>query len=94
MSHLPNFFRTAKPRRFHYTPLYYDEKKEELERRIRQIENEMGVEHGKAYVPGIKKGQMRKTFGKDRQRLEKQSTFRLLIIVALLLLIAWYLFFK
>jgi len=94
MSYLPSFFSVPKPRRFHYTPLYYDEKKEELEERIRQIENEMGVKHGKTYIPKIRKGQMRKTFGKDRHHLERQSNIRILIIAAFLLVASWLLFFR
>jgi len=94
MSYLPGFFRTTKPRRFRYTPLYYDEKKEELKERIRRIESEMGMEHEKTYTPGIVKGQMLRSFGKNRRRYEKQSNIRLIIIIAFLLLASWLLFFR
>ena len=37
------FFKTAKPRGFSYEPRYYDERKENLQRRTQRIEAEMGV---------------------------------------------------
>jgi len=50
---IPSFFRTPKPKPFNYIPRYYDEQKEDLEERIRNIEIEMGVKEGEAYRPQI-----------------------------------------
>lgn len=94
MSFMPSFFNTPKPRRFNYIPMYYDEKKEALEERIREIEKEMGVEHGKTYVPGIRKGSMRRKFDRRQLRREKQSNIRLIVIIIFLFLVAWLMFFR
>ncbi len=75
-------------------PRYYDEQKEDLEQRIRQIEHEMGVDHGKAYVPKIRKGQMGNYFRKKRKKLQKQSNIRLFIIIIILFLASWLLIFR
>ena len=53
---IPSFFRTQKPKQFNYVPRYYDEQKEQLDERIRDIEREMGVKDGKTYRPTIRKG--------------------------------------
>jgi len=42
---IPRFFSTPKPKQFNYIPRYYDEQKEALEERIRDIEIEMGVKN-------------------------------------------------
>lgn len=94
MSFLPSFFRINEPKRFNFMPRYYDEQKEDLEQRIRQIEHEMGVDHGKAYVPKIRKGQMGNYFRKKRKKLQKQSNIRLFIIIIILFLASWLLIFR
>ena len=94
MSHLPSFFRIGDHRRFNFTPRYYDEQKEDLEQRIRQIESEMGVNHGEAYVPKIRKGQMGNYMRKKRRVHNKQANIRLVIIVLFLILAAWFLFYR
>ena len=94
MSRLPTFFNQSKYKRFHYSPRYYDEQKEDLEQRVRQIEAEMGIDHGKAYVPKIRKGQMGSYVNKYRKRQSRQSNLRLFVIILILSLGAWLLFFR
>ena len=94
MSQLPSFFRIREPKRFAYKPRYYDEQKEDLEQRIKQIEKEMGVENGEAYVPRIRKGQMGNLYRRRRKKLQRQSNIRLLVIFIILIFISWYLFFR
>ena len=94
MSYLPSFFRTGDHRRFNFIPRYYDEQKEDLQQRIRQIESDLGVEQGEAYVPKIRKGQMGNYMRKKRKVHNKQSNIRLVIIILVLLLAAWFLFFR
>jgi len=94
MSQLPGFFKTREPKRFNYQPRYYDEQKEDLQQRIRQIEQEMGVDNGEAYVPKIRKGQMGNLYRKRRKKLQRQSNIRLFIIFLILILISWFLFFR
>lgn len=89
---VPSFFKTPKHRQFNYRPIYYNQQKEELQERIRQIEQEMGVNkpEGSNYVPGIKKGQMKGHF-RDTRRVKRQSNVRLLVILLALFALAYYL---
>ena len=90
---IPSFFRTPKPKPFNYIPRYYDEQKEDLEERIRNIEVEMGVNKGEAYRPRIRKGQMSNYYRRKQKRVQKQSNIRLVVIILILLLISYFLFF-
>ena len=90
---IPSFFRTPKPKPFNYIPRYYDEQKEDLEERIRNIESEMGVKEGEAYRPQIRKGHMSNYFRRKQKRVQKQSNIRLVVIILILFLISYFLFF-
>lgn len=89
------FLYTPKSKRFNFKPRYYDEQKEDLESRVRGIKKEMGVEElkdsDKPYVPNIK-GQMRGYFKKNIEQ-KRQSTVRLIVIMAVLLTAAYFLLF-
>lgn len=89
------FLYTPKSKQFNFKPRYYDEQKEELENRVRSIKREMGVEDlndsDKPYVPNIK-GQMRGYFKKNIEQ-KRQSTMRLVLIMAVLLTAAYFLLF-
>lgn len=87
------FFYLPKGRKYNYQPRYYDERKEELERRKRRIDREMGLDpdaQNGPYIPSIK-GQMRKHL-KVRKKARKNSSIRMMIILAVLLLITYILF--
>jgi hypothetical protein len=88
---LPKFFRTYQHKQFTYTPLYYNRQKEELEERIKRIENELQGETSKEYKPGIIKGSF-KHLHSMRKRNNRASTLRLIIIVIILLTLVYYLF--
>jgi len=90
---LPSFFKINKNRQFNFIPRYYDPRKENLEERIRIIEQEMGAKEGEDYRPAIRKGQMTDYFNKRRRRAQKQSNIRLIIIVLVLFFISYFLFF-
>lgn len=92
---IPTFFRLPKHKTFQYNPRYYDERKERLQVRIKQIEQEMGVNQGDEYVPRISKGSIRGHNSRLRnKKAERQSNVRLLIILIVLLLITYILFFR
>ena len=87
------FFYLPKGRQYNYKPRFYDERKEELEKRKRRIDRELGLDEasqGDVYVPRIK-GEMRKHL-KVRKKARKASSTRMLIILAVLLLITYLLF--
>ena len=91
---IPRFFKLYKNKQFNYNPLYYDEQKENLQGRIKDIEREMGVntETEGVYVLGIK-GQMRGHFSKARQT-RSRSNVRLILIILALCLIAYIVFYR
>ncbi|OFX88345.1 MAG: hypothetical protein A2W99_07695 [Bacteroidetes bacterium GWF2_33_16] len=89
------FFHTPKNRQFSFKPRYYDEQKEELENRIKQIKRDLGQSNGiggeKSYTPNIK-GRFRSNLRRTSDA-NKNSNIRLIIIIIALALIAYYLFF-
>lgn len=90
------FLHTPKNKKFSFKPRYYDEQKEELEKRVREIKREMGIkddENGdKPYVPTIRKGQMRGYFKKSVEQ-KRKSTIRLIIILIILFAIIYFLLY-
>jgi len=87
------FFYLPRGRKYNYQPRYYDERKEDLERRKKRIDRELGLDENTpsdAYIPNIK-GQMRKHL-KVRKKARKASSIRMLVILAFLLLIVYILF--
>ena len=88
---LPKFFRTYKHKQFNYIPLYYNQQKEELEERVKNIENELKGKSSGEYKRGIVKGSF-KHMRSMRKRTDRVSSVRLIIIVILLLALVYYLF--
>jgi hypothetical protein len=89
---LPRFFKLAKPRQFHYEPVYYDERKERLQEKIREVEQKMIIQSNGQFkrTPGTGLFSARHLRGK---KTGKQSTIRLIIIFIFLLLISYLLLF-
>jgi hypothetical protein len=87
------FFRPPQHKQFHYDPLYYNERKEQLQDRIRNIEIEMGIK---------REGEIKRTLGKGsfsyyrdkRKKSQKASSLRLLILIILLILVTYLLFYR
>ena len=89
------FLHTPKNKRFNFATRYYDESKEELEKRVQQAKREMGIKDDdpeKPYVSSIHKGQMRGYFKKTQEE-KKRSTLRLAIILIILFLIVYFLLY-
>lgn len=90
------FFHTPKNKKFNYEPRYYDEQKEELEARVRQIKREMGVSDDesadKPYTSSIRKGEMR-GYMRQSQHTKKKSGIRLVVVLIALLALAYYLLY-
>ncbi|HZJ73319.1 MAG TPA: hypothetical protein VFC87_00820 [Perlabentimonas sp.] len=90
-----SFIKTPKPRRFGYSPVFYDERKEALEERERQIRQEMGLtKEGEERVSLIK-GQFRKQYDSKRRvkSNRKKRNLRLLVIFTILCLLFYYLIY-
>lgn len=94
------FFRIPKTKKYSYKPRYYDERKEELDKRIAQIKAEMGITEdqpeGNKYFKGDYKthirGQMKGYFRQAR-RQKRTSNMRLLFILLILLGLALYIIY-
>lgn len=89
------FFYIPKNKKFNFKPRYYDEQKEDLEKRIEQIKQEMGIsddDPNKPYVSTIRKGQMR-GYLKKAGKQTKHPSGRLIIILIVLFIIAYYLLY-
>ena len=93
---IPSFFKTSKPKQYAYKPRYYDPVKEGLEERINQIKEEMGIDTpnatGEGYTRKIQRGQMR-GYLRRNEKTRRQSNIRLVIIIAFLIFLAYFLFF-
>lgn len=96
-----SFYSVRKPRQYSHKPIYWDPRKEALEERRAKIKREMGLEKPEEYKPQIKgafiegtthlkKSKMR---GDDTRSL-KYKNVKLIVFLALLAAIFWYMFFK
>ncbi|MEN8155734.1 MAG: hypothetical protein ABFS10_02195 [Bacteroidota bacterium] len=94
---IPRFIKLPGHKRFDYSPRYWDPEKEEREERIRQIKQEMGVDTSSSSTrtrTTIKRGSFRQTRQKTKVKASRDSNIRLVIILAVLLLIAYFLFLR
>ena len=87
-------FSLYKPKEYKYRYIYYDPKKEAQKEREKQREAaEKRVESGE-YKPTIRRGtfrEMAQQNSKARSDMSRQSNIRLIIIMALLFAIAYFL---
>ena len=88
------FFYLPRGRGYNYQPRYYDERKEELERRKRRIDRELGLKENEAnkdvYIPQIK-GEMRRHLKVINKKKKRTSTTLMLIILGFLLFVLYML---
>jgi hypothetical protein len=98
-----SFYNVRKPRRFDHKPIYWDPRKEALEERIRKVKREMGELPDN---PAEYKNSIRGSFIENTTHLKKSKSkgddlrnrvyknMRLLLLLAVLALLFWYLFLK
>lgn len=89
-------FRTEKPKQFTFVPRFYDERKEELNNRIKEVRKEMEEAPGDQYVPNIRgrmKSRHEALYGRPGQPGKSLISKRLITIVfiAMILLVGYYL---
>ena len=87
------FPRMPKPRPFEYRPLYYDERKERLEKIKARAEAELAAEKDKSHHTGLQKGflsEQRANSKFKRPSLKQSSALRLLIILIAILSILYF----
>jgi hypothetical protein len=98
-----SFYNVRKPRQFTHKPIYWDPRKEALEERIRKIKLEMGElhENREDYKPSIKgtfiegTTHLKKSKSKgDDVRNRLNRNMRLLLVLALLAALYWFLYLR
>ncbi len=83
------FFKKYKHKKFTYSPLYYNQQKEDLEERIRRIEREEnGSGNEDNYFPGNIKGSFQH-LRSLRSKSQRSSSIRIIIIAAILIAIVY-----
>mgnify|MGYP001071293838 CR=1 FL=1 len=89
---ISSFFKSRKAKRFDFKARYYDEDKEEMEERIARIRSELEGSKGSAtYRRADFKSQWNRR--KKTSTFEKKSNVRLLIIVAVLCALSYFLLY-
>lgn len=95
-----SFYSVRKPRQFEHKPIYWDPHREALEERTRKIKREMGMEElTEDYKPQIKgtfiegTSHLKKSIDRgDDARSRKYKNVKLLVAVAVLAALFWFLF--
>jgi hypothetical protein len=101
---IPGFFKQNKPRGFNYVPRYYDPVKEEMEERRKAYKEQSdavprkreGTEHrdqGTVYRSKIMRGDMKNYFQRRKERVQRYTLIRILVI-AMIMILAIYLYLR
>lgn len=97
------FFKQREPRKWGYSPLYIDERKEKLERQIEKARRELDGDEGrtaddvKEALRGSITGQskhLRKYANRSNATYKNRSQTNVLIIVAVLLLVVFITYYR
>lgn len=90
----PSFSKINRNRQFHYSPMYYNPEKEELDKRVQMAKVKYGIEEGDDAIK--REIRMRDQFKESKSALDSMkkwnSTFRMLVILGLLLTLAYFVF--
>jgi hypothetical protein len=92
---LPRFIKLPGHKQFNYSPRYWNPEKEAREERIRQIKQEMGME-----LPidpnrtTIKRGAFRQARQTIKVKATRNSNIRLFVILAILIFLAYLIFYR
>ena len=89
---IPRFFKIPEHKHFNYQPIYYDEQKERLQERIKEIEQEYGIKNGEEHIRTMTKGSFSHYYDR-KKKTQRYSTTRLILIIIFLLFVSYYLFF-
>ena len=98
-----SFYNVRKPRQYEHKPIYFDPRKEALEKRIHKVKMDMGVEETdyEQYKEAVKgsfiegTSHLKKSRDKgDDVRNRVYKNMRLILFLILLALAYWYFFVK
>ena len=92
------FFRMPNPRRFTYTPIYYDPIKERIEearaRVAKEEEEKAHVNERRNYAPGqIVRGSFQRSFDERRRPSGNSTLIRVVIYLTVIVLFLFFYFF-
>jgi hypothetical protein len=86
-----SFFKTSKPKEFKYSPLHYNERKEELEKIRKSVEAKEGGDTVERMRVNLERSWRNR---RDRQQRKASiSSIRLLIYLAAIALVIYFMFF-
>lgn len=96
---IPSVFRLGKygqNKQFHYEPRTFDQRKEDLEKRRRIIEQELEMEQklGKNHEALLRESMHESWARRETRRQQRNSGRRLLLILAVLVLILYFVYLK
>jgi len=78
---LPKFIKLPEHNRFEYRPLYYDKRKEELEKKVKKYKLQKERQEKQEYKPEIK-GKFNRSYNRTNLKKQKKAAnIRLAIIV-------------
>ncbi len=81
---MTGMFRQRKPRQFSYKPVFYDQKKEKREERMKKWQAYSKGSDVVDYVPSIQKGSFKNNHRSTRRNVHTKSNIRLFVIMILL----------
>ncbi len=90
---IPRLFKLPQYNKFDYRPRYFDPKKEELEKRKKRIQKEVEFEEQGRTEIKFKQGINRDGYFYQRSKVERRSNVRVIVILAVLVAIAYYLLY-
>ena len=98
-----SFYNMQKPRQFDHKPIYYNERKEKMEKRIHKIKMEMGLEEQDpekykeairgSFIEGTTHLKKNRSRGDDVQSRTNKS-MRLVIILLLIAFAYWFFYVR
>jgi hypothetical protein len=98
-----SFYNVRKPRQFEHKPIYWNPRREALEERIEKVKRETGIlpKAAEEYKPSIKGTFIEGTTHLKKSRMRGDGVrdriyrnMRLLLVLAVLGMLFWYLFLK
>jgi len=85
------FFHTPRPRQFHYSARYFDEEKDRLEQRRKELGLSSDETTGDIRV---RMDAAWKKFSKGEKRAQKKSDMGMLVYILLVILLIYFIFFR
>ncbi len=84
---LPRFFPENTIHRFQYRPMFYDEQKEDFERRVAEIHKEMGLDDAKD-VRILQSGTFKRMYERRHEKM-RHSSLRVMVLAGIIALILY-----